>query len=69
MQANETSFLQTSADGKEAELSSSIGNKSLNGSTVKNSEDKKEISDTAISTKKEKIGIKIAKNTFMYLFV
>ncbi len=54
VQANETSFPKTSANDKEAELSSTIGNKNLNSATVQGSEGQKDISDTKLSTKKEK---------------
>ncbi len=54
VQADETSFLQTSAYDKEAELSSTMGNKNLNSSTVQVTEDQKEITETKLSPKKEK---------------
>ena len=55
VQANDTSFLQTSAYEKEAELSSPIQNKNLNSSTVKGIEGQTETTDSIQSMKKEKV--------------
>ena len=54
VQANETSFLKTSAYDKEAELSSSNWEQKFDSSTVKGNEGQKEITDTTLSMKKEK---------------
>ena len=53
-EASETSFLKSSAYEKEAELSIQLDNKNLSSSTVKGTEGQKQITDTTLSTKKEK---------------
>ncbi len=55
VQANDTSFLQTSAHEKKAELSPPTGNKNLNRSTVKSNEGQIETTDTTVTLKKEKV--------------
>ncbi len=54
LQANDTSFKQTSAYEKEAEISPPIGNKNLNSSDVKGNEGQTKTTDSKIGMKKEK---------------
>ncbi len=54
VEANEKSFIKSSAYDKEAELSLQLDNKNLSSSTIKGTEGQKEITDTTLSTKKEK---------------
>ena len=54
VQANETSFLQTSAYDKEAELSPPVGSKDSNITTIKGDEGQTKTSDITLSMKKEK---------------
>ncbi len=54
LQANDKSFQQTSAYDKGVEPSSIVGDKNLNSSTVQGTESQEEITDTKVSTKKEK---------------
>ena len=54
MEAKETSFQKNSAYDKEAELSLQLNNKNLSSPTINGTEGQKEITDTTLSTKKEK---------------
>ncbi len=54
LQANNTSFLQPSANEKEPEISTPIGNKNLKSSNVKGNEAPTETTDTTLEVKKEK---------------
>ena len=54
VEANETSFQKNLAYDKEAELSLQLKNKNLSSSTIIDTEGQKEITDTTLSTRKEK---------------
>ena len=55
VEASEISSLKNLAYDKEAELSLQLDSKNLSSSTVKGAEGQKEITDTTLSTKKEKV--------------